>query len=394
MRGQHVSDERTTFFRRFAPSTLHGRLALGALLSTLVSLLVFALAAFVFVLADEQAEESNLSPSEIDWEAGRLVLEAMAVALPLGLLIAVGGSFSLSRRVLSPLDEVVRVARDVTAHDLERRMPLPETEDELRALVVAQNALFARLSQGFRALDQFASDASHELRTPLAIIGNELEVALRRPRTPEEWRGAAERSLDELRRLHRLVEALIELSRADAESPFGECLVGARGLLLEVCDKYTPAAEACEIELMAEAHHDAAEVFVQGSTEALRVALSNLVSNALRYTPRGGHIRASLERLSAERVAIHVDDSGGGVDAQEAEAIFAPFARGARGRAADAQAGDGSRGLGLGLSIAKRIVERHGGTIAVGRAKEGGARFTIELPIEENRQRHEGPFST
>src|SRR5262249_37338218 len=113
----------------------------------------------------------------------------------------------------------------------------------------------------------------------------------------------------------------------------------------------------------------------------LRVAVSNLFSNALRYTPPGGRVGAVVEVREPARVAIHVDDSGPGVDPGEIEAIFTPFARGARGRAADAGAADGPRGLGLGLSIAKRIAERHGGTIAVARSDMGGARFTVELPL-------------
>jgi signal transduction histidine kinase len=362
------------------PSTLHGRLALGALLSTAVSLVVFAVAAYVVVLADELSEPSDMTPAQINWETGREVLMAMAVAMPLSLLIAAGGSLWLSRRVLAPLDQIVRSAREMTAHDLERRLPLPPADDELRALVLAQNALFARLDDGFKALSRFASDASHELRTPLTVIGNELEIALRRPRTPEEWRGAAERSLDELRRLHRLVEALIELARADAASPIADGRVGARSLVAELVSKLAPAAASAGIELRADSA-EGGEIWLHGSEEALRVALSNLLSNALRYTPRGGRISAAAERNGAAAlVAIHVDDSGPGVDPREAEAIFTPFVRGARGREADERESDGRRGLGLGLSIAKRIVERHRGTLSVRSSSSGGARFTIELP--------------
>jgi signal transduction histidine kinase len=335
------------------------------------------------VARDELDEQSNETASHIKWEVAAVVLQAMAVAMPLGLVIAAGGSYWLSRRVLAPIDQVVRVARNVTAQDLDERLAVPDTDDELKDLVLAQNALLERLSHGFRALNQFASDASHELRTPLAIISNELEVALRRPRTPEEWRGSAERSLDELRRLHRLVEALIELARADAESPFGDGFVDPQVLAVEVCATLASQAASSGIELSADISTDKPEMFVQGTAEGLRVALSNLVCNALRYTPRGGHVRVIVDRLSGDRVAIHVDDTGAGVDIAETEAIFAPFARGARGRAADAQEEYGARGLGLGLSIAKRIVERHRGTIVVTRSKEGGARFTVEIPVAE-----------
>jgi two-component system OmpR family sensor kinase len=362
--------------------SLKARLVVWMLLSTTISLSTFAVAVYGLVRA-EIHESLSSEPASAESggaldDPGEEVLFAMLLAAPLCLAVAIGGSVWLGRRALSPVDAVIREASELGARDLHRRLALPKDNDELRDLVVALNGLLARLDEGFAALGRYAADASHELRTPLAVISTELEVALRRPREREEWERVARTSLDELRHLTRLVEALLELSRAGAEpSPsvasftLEECVQRAIGPL-------QATASDQDVTLVAEPLERA--LWVRGSAELLTSAIRELVSNALRFSPRGCAVRVRTERRASGAVDVHIDDAGPGVAAEERLAIFAPFARGA---ASPAPTATRRSGAGLGLAIAARSVQRCGGHIEVSTSPEGGARFTVSLPSAE-----------
>jgi len=363
--------------RWWRPRSLQARFALWISLATGLSLAVFAVVAFLVAVAEEREEVASGAVEETDADIRNEILTAMAFAAPVGLLLATGGALWLARRALAPVDRVIRTASEITAERLDRRIEVPEREDELRELAMALNALLARLERGYQGLSLFAADVSHELRTPLAVIGNELEVALRRPRTAGEWEAAARSSLDELRRLGRLVAALLDLTRGDATAPSRSERLELAALVDEALAGQGAAAGRAEVALVNLAGRTRAEV--DGIPAALASAVSNLVANAIRYSPPGGRVAVSVDDGSGGScVALHIDDSGPGLDPGEVERIFAPFARGTQGRAADLR--DGGAGLGLGLAIARRIVERHGGRLVASNRPAGGARFTIELP--------------
>jgi signal transduction histidine kinase len=255
----------------------------------------------------------------------------------------------------------------MTAQHLDRRLPVPPGDDELAQLVTALNQLFDRLEQGSASLARFADDVSHELRTPLSVVASQLEVALRRTRTPGEWEATARTTLDETRRLAKLVSAMLRLARADAAPP-----AGARPVdLIAIVDSAVSTRqerEGASPTLVIEPA--AGPVQVDGDADALLIALSNLLDNALRYAGPAGRVTLSIEKTDDE-VRTHVDDTGPGVPREQRDAIFAPHTRGS------GALGDGA---GLGLAIAKRIAEHHGGRLEVGDAPGAGARFTLALP--------------
>ncbi len=185
--------------------------------STTVSLLVYAAVAYVVIILEEEAEPAAVraAPDEILREARTQVGKSMLIAAPLGLLLAVSGSAIAVRRAIRPLDLVIQAAASITARELQERLPLPQSRDEVRAVVLAMNELLERLETGFKALDRFAADASHELRTPLTVLSTELEVMLQRPRSTPEWEASARICLDEARRLSLLVAALLDMARTD-----------------------------------------------------------------------------------------------------------------------------------------------------------------------------------
>jgi len=362
--------------------SLAARLGLWIGLATLVSLAAFGAVAYVVVRLEEAHELATGAPEDPAADARNEVLLALAVAAPVGLALAIGSARWLTARALAPVTHAVQVAAEITAERLDRRLPLPERHDELRTLVVALNGLLARLERAYETLSLFAADASHELRTPLAVVRSELEVALRRPRTVPEWEAAARTSLDELGRLGRLVDALLRLARADAVRPGAGPPVDLAPLVEEVLAQHAQRAAEASVRLTGPPLASDAAAPVAGDREALASALSNVVGNAIRYTARGTAVTVSLATGSGDTAAVVVDDAGPGLDPAELESIFRPFARGTAGRAAGAGAGaSDASGLGLGLAIARRIVERHGGTLTAGSGPGGGARFMLTLPL-------------
>ena len=351
------------------PQSLRRRVALWMVAASSLSLAVFTIAAYVVIQIAESIERAD--PAIADAETRRQVLIPLAIAAPIGLALSIAGALWLSRRALAPVDRMIDAIRGVTIENLDGRIEVPERDDELRALVVAVNDALDRLERGHRALAMFAADASHELRTPLAAICNELEIALRRPRSPEDWERSARTSLDELRRLARVTDSLLRFAQADAAHWPCNDDIELAGLVDDIAEIHAAAARAAGVELAARA---AGDVHVRGDADMLSTAISNLVANAIRYTPRGGSITATVE-ARGDTAEIHVDDTGRGLAPGELEAIFTPFARGAQAVTADAA------GLGLGLPLARRSAERHGGAIAAENRPTGGARFSLRLPL-------------
>jgi signal transduction histidine kinase len=270
------------------------------------------------------------------------------------------------RRTLRPIEAVIAQASTMTVDDLDRRIEVPPDRDELRAMIETLNALFSRLSAGFRDLHAFAADVSHELRTPLAAVILELEVAARRERSPAEWEATAERALATLRRTVELVEALLALARGGIPGTREPADVAA--VVDEVAGTFAARAQTAGVTLV-QVSEGAALATIDRISVAL--ALGAVIDNAIRYTPRGGRVELAVAP-SASGIEIAVDDTGPGVAADERARIFAPLSRGTAGRE--------HAGLGLGLAIARRAIEASGGRIAVGSSNLGGARFTLAVP--------------
>jgi signal transduction histidine kinase len=356
--------------------------------STLFTLVTFA-GAFYAALRVEAARADVPSALERNDPASSETSEQMLVALlitaPLALTVAIGGAVVLSRRALAPLDIVIRAARSVTASGLDRRLPLPRRRDELYVLIEELNELFGRLEEGFGALSRYAADASHELRTPLAVVANELDIALRRTRTAAEWEEAARKSLRETRRLARLVDSLLALARADG--PLGRSeRFDLREQVDQVLSSLGEQATANGLELTPAAEGGDEPAWIEGDSDALPTAVRNVVDNAIRYTPAGGRVRVGVS-CGRDDVSVIVDDTGPGVPADEREAIFSPLCRG-HAPSARRAAERNPDGHGLGLAIARRIVERHGGNLRVEDAPGAGARFVIRLPRTRSDDEH------
>jgi heavy metal sensor kinase len=297
--------------------------------------------------------------------------DTLVVLIPLGVALAAVGGAVTARTALRPVDEMAAAARRISAEDLHQRIALRGTRDELDRLAETLNGMLARLDEAFTQTRRFAADAAHELRTPLTALKGGMEVARRAARSPEEYRGVLDSSLEEVDRLIRVAEDLLLLSRAAAGGDAPRAPADLGPLLLEGLDLGTRLAQGRGVHVQLGAVVPAT---VRADAGALGRAIRNLVENAVKYTPAGGKIELSL-RTADGHALLAVEDTGIGVAPADAERIFEPFVRldGARARE--------TGGTGLGLAIARSIVVAHGGTLALEGAPGAGSRFTIRLPL-------------
>jgi heavy metal sensor kinase len=300
----------------------------------------------------------------------RRYLQILLALVPLGLgLAAVGGAW-IAGRALAPVRAMARQAREITAADLARRVPRRGADDELDYLADTLNAVLARLEAAFAELRRFTADAAHELRTPLTALKGGLEVALRHPRSTEEYARTLRESLEEVDRLVRLAEDLLLLSRTTAGAGLARQRVEVDALLLDVLDIGLRLARGTGVTVRVGVVEPAA---VTGDVTALRRLLLNLLENAVKYTPEGGVVELSLARTGQE-VQVGVRDTGIGIDPADAGRVFEPFVR-----LDDARSRE-TGGAGLGLAIARSIAAAHGGTITLDSAPKAGSLFTLHLP--------------
>jgi two-component system, OmpR family, sensor kinase len=275
-------------------------------------------------------------------------------------------------RGLAPLD---RVAAAVERRSPALLEPLSESAlpREVQPLVGALNGLLGRLSQALAAQRSFIADAAHELRTPLTAVHLQAQLA-ERATTDAERRAALDDLKGGLERATRLVEQLLTLAREEpgvADRP--PATVELPALAREVVADLAPLAAAKRIDLGLNAD---SSVQVRGDAEALATLLSNLVDNALRYTPEGGRVDVGVA-TEVGRPVLSVRDTGPGIPEADRERVFDRFVRGS-------VAAGAVRGSGLGLSIVKRIADRHGADIAVGPGLNGaGAGISVRFPAAE-----------
>jgi heavy metal sensor kinase len=277
----------------------------------------------------------------------------------------------LARQALSPLTAMSVTANSLTAHDVDGRLPNPGTDDELESLVNAFNGLLARLHDAFERQRQFTGEASHQLRTPLTAMIGQMEVALRRDRDTEEYRRSLTSAVAQARRLHQIVESLLFLARANAESRLPDLVELDLEPWLHDHFKEVWSGHSRFADLRVEVSGRPFAVCVQPAL--LGQAVHNLLDNALKYSLNGTPVVIHLGRENQE-VTLAVEDQGTGISNEDVERIFEPFFRSTEVRRA------GVSGVGLGLAVVARIVAAFGGRITTEARPSGGSRFIVSLP--------------
>jgi signal transduction histidine kinase len=293
------------------------------------------------------------------------VTDVLLIAVPAMIALVGLAAWYFTGRALRPVEAIRREAEEITGTTMHRRVPEPETDDEVGRLARTMNAMLDRLETSSRRQRQFVSDASHELRSPLASIRTNLEVALRHSERAD-WPVVAERALAEDVRMEDTVSELLELARLDE-------VAGPAPL------DTLPEIDLDELVLDDTVQQrrvpvDTSRVSagrVHGRREQLTRVVRNLLDNAARHATSAVAVEL---RTDDHTIELTVDDDGPGIPVADRERVFDRFTRLDDGRARDAG------GLGLGLSMVKTITEQHGGTVAIGDAPIGGARLRVRLP--------------
>ena len=308
------------------------------------------------------------------WSRINESLTASFVALPLILALAGLAGYHLARRSLAPLEEIASRAEQITANNLHERLPVQNPADEVGHLARVFNNVLARLEESFERLQRFTSDASHELRTPLAAIRTVGEVGIQKNQTTADYQDTVGSMLEEVNRLTRLVENLLAISRADAgQLQLGFALVSPFEIVNEVAAVLEVLVEEKSLELVVTGDKN---VTVRADRLLLRQAVTNVLHNAVKYTPKGGRIFVEIAHSSG-LCAIRIVDSGPGIPREHRDKVFDRFYRLDTARARD------TGGAGLGLSIAKWAIELQGGSINV-EDRPDGAAFCMHFPDAEN----------
>ena len=317
----------------------------------------------------------------------------MLVIAPLLLLISIGGAYVIAGRALRPIDGIINEVQAITdGRSLHRRLPSAGVGDELERLTMTLNEMMERLERSFGALRRFTADASHELKTPLAVLRADVERAMTPNVPPPERLIALEEALHETTRMADLVESLLTLARAD-ERRFDLHLepVPLEALVREVFETAVILGEAGGLTVTMPVVEP---VTVAGDPTRLRQLFLNLITNAIKYTPRGGSVELTLESFG-KTVAFSVRDTGVGISAADLTHIFERFWRADRARSRPLLTGDRPwmaerGGFGLGLAIGQWIAEAHGGSISVRSRLGRGSTFTVTLPVAEPARRDGG----
>jgi heavy metal sensor kinase len=297
--------------------------------------------------------------------------------IPLTGLAAALAGWSVANRVLQPLNRLVAASREIGIAALDRRVDEPEHPAELRELAQAYNGMLGRLQRAVEALRRFTADASHELRTPLTAIRGTAEVALARPRSPDELRDTMGEILEETRSMLALVEDLLTLARSEEASVhLPVAPVDLVPILRDVQDIGHALTGGKPIDVRLEAPES---LVVRGAAGPLRRLFLNLVSNAVKFT-EAGEVAVTVLPADGEDgfIEVEVRDTGSGIAAAELPRVFDRFYR------ADA-ARERSGGTGLGLAIARLIVDQHGGDIRAESTPGTGSTFTVRLPLAARR---------
>lgn len=309
----------------------------------------------------------------LDWSAEEDLIEDFsrkaAAALLLGTILSSFLAATIAHRALRPLAQVAQVARAMDVARLAEPLDVGIWPAELAEVGAAFTEMQQRLSASFNHLSQFSADLAHELRTPISNAMGEAEVALSRARTADDYREVIASLHEELGRLARMADALLFLDRSEkGAAALNRSTFDGRAESLAVAEYHALAAEEKQIELSVDG---AATVFAD--RDLFRRALSNLMANAIHYTPGPGSVTVTLYE-SSDHAEVRVRDTGAGIAAKNQAQIFDRFFR------VDPARSGYAGGSGLGLAIVKSIVELHGGSVTVASTPGEGALFTLTFP--------------
>jgi heavy metal sensor kinase len=289
---------------------------------------------------------------------------------PVLFVAAAFGGYWLSRRALAPVDAITNSAQTIGAGNLNSRLEIPRTEDELQRLSLTLNRMLERIEGAFLRVTQFTADASHELRTPVALIHTEAELALRRSRSQSEYRETLHHILLEAQRTAVLIEQLLALARADSGT---EALkfrpIRLNEVISDVASCWRQVAVIKKVSFREEIVRSSADL--DADEAAIRRVVTILLDNAFKFSSSMVALQANEQK---DKFVISVRDDGPGIPLEDQGKVFERFYRVDKARSRELG------GAGLGLSIARWIVAQHKGLLTVESIPGTGSTFRVELP--------------
>jgi len=298
--------------------------------------------------------------------------ELLLGTLIFSVLLSLAGGWFVASRSLRPVDGIASSLERIEAESLSERLSEEGPADEIMRIATSINRMLGRLEEAFTGMRNFTADAAHELRTPLAALKCRLDVAARGEHEVQEYERVIEDALREVNELGRLVNELLLLANLDAhDRPERVERVDLPQLLKDIGEVFEVLASEKGLELVLEGRSPCC---VQGNPQLLRRLFSNLIENAILYTPSDGRVGVAVSTQGDECV-VTVTDTGVGIKHEDMDRIFERFFRVEESRRR------GAGGSGLGLSICKRIAELHGGRISVESHSGVGTVFTVCMPL-------------
>lgn len=299
--------------------------------------------------------------------------QTLLILFVVGLTLLFLAGYFLARASLKPIRDIVKEAESITAQHIHKRLPVKNEKDELGELSTTFNALLERLEISFNSQKMFVSNVSHEMRTPLAALMAELDLALQKERSGEQYRQAMQNVLQDARRMNKLIDGLLNLAKADyqkeqikmQEIRLDELLLDVREFILRAHPEY-------HIDLLFEQEEadDDRLITVMGNLYLLNIAFSNLIENNCKYSDN----KSSFIQISYwdKHTVIRLSDSGIGMSDTDKAHLFTLFYRGAQESVTE--------GHGIGMALSQKIIHLHQGTIAVHSEEGKGTTFVVELP--------------
>lgn len=324
---------------------------------------------------------SGVSLANMDGFFARLRI-IFYTSVPIILILSAFMGWFFSRSAYMPINKMISEANSITADRLDARLPGSKTGDEISKLADTLNGMIERLEKSFLTQKQFNADASHELKTPLTILKGEIEVALQQSRSEEEYKRILSDNLDEVNRLQKIVESLLLLSRFENNKiELHVEKINLNDLLIDAAKKANTYAKKKDIRIVIrlDESNDGGEILINGDYAKLINVLLNIIDNAIKYSDNNSQIEIAASKTPNDTAVVSVKDNGAGINPEDIENIFSRFYRSKKSRTRD-----DSVSYGLGLSIAKAVIEAHRGNISVRSKPKQGSTFSFELPLSRD----------
>jgi heavy metal sensor kinase len=286
------------------------------------------------------------------------------------LLLAAGVGWFMAKRAVSGVEAITNTARKISAGVLEERVPVKDTGDEIDLLSKTFNEMLDRIQALVREIKEMSDNIAHDLKSPITRIRGTAEVTLTTSHSTEEYEIMAASIIEECDRLLGTINTMLLISKTEAginKPALGD--INLSTLLKDTCEMFLPGAEDKGLRLRCDAP---GPIHLNGDIRMIQRTLSNLLDNAIKYTPSGGKIDVALTQNSSGTVLISVSDTGIGISPEELPHVFERFYRGDQSRS--------TAGIGLGLSLSRAIARAHGGDINATSIPGKGSSFTIALP--------------